>query len=109
MQPTNSKRMLNNLSSLGHLGNLKKDDILSVGVNNEIFASIEHLAQSGAFRIITRNFEGIYQAFSQLKLPCLTLDDVAPLSILGSISPPTPHLGIIKKNAKEPSRVWIKS
>jgi len=103
-----SNKKLDSLSSLGHLGNLDKEEILSIGVSGDIIQSIEHITQGGTFRIMTRNFEGICNAFSQLKLHPLTLEDVLPLSVLGTISPPKPHLGIIKRNSRQ-SRVWIRS
>ncbi|MEQ9115292.1 MAG: hypothetical protein RLN62_00655 [Rickettsiales bacterium] len=101
-----SKNKLENLSSLGHLGNLKEEEVLQIGVSGDILKTIEQFTQGGMFRIMTRNFEGVYTAFSQLKLYPLTLDDALPLNVLGTISPPKPHLGIIDRKSKQ-SRVWI--
>ncbi len=104
-----SMRMVTNPASIGHVGNLQqqsKEEILSAGFPDDVIQLLDILMQGGSFRIITRNFEGIFQAFSQLKLHPLTIEDLIPLSAIGTLSPPKPHLGFINRNARNSPMIW---
>ena len=107
MQPM---RMVTNPASIGHAGNLQqqsKEEILSAGFPDDVIQLLDILMQGGSFRIVTRNFEGLFQAFSQLKLHPLTVEDLVPLSAIGTLSPPKPHLGFMQRNARGNSpMIW---
>jgi hypothetical protein len=108
-QPAPAMRMVTNLNSLGHRGNLEKENVLSLGIDGDILNSLEHLTESGTFRMITRNLAGAFQAFSQLNLPAFTVfDDAIPLNSLGTLTPPNPYLGVIPRSSRN-SSIWIRT
>ena len=101
-------RMIHNLSAMGHNQNEGgKGNVLELGFESDILATFDAFMNSGLMDIATCNFKGIFRAFDQLNLVPLTLDGVFPLSMLGTLAPPLPHLGVINRTARN-SRIWIK-
>lgn len=105
-------RMVTNLASMGY--NSSEDaagsrmHTLQIGVGSDLGAGISHLMSGGMVDIATFNIKGIFNAFNQLNLYPLTLDMIAPLNILGTLTPPNPYLGVIPRVGRN-SSVWIRS
>jgi hypothetical protein len=82
------------------------ENVLSIGVGNDIMRGIEHLMSGGLVDMATWKISSVFHAFNQFKLESLSFDGILPLNLLGTISPPSPHLGVIKRQGRNNS-MWL--